>query len=30
MYYHMFPPKGEAHAQCACAVRTDSLNPAAA
>ena len=27
MYYHMFPPKGEEHAACTCAVRQKSLTP---
>jgi hypothetical protein len=27
MYYHMFPPVGEEHAACSCAVKTRSLNP---
>ena len=27
MYYHMFPPQGEKHAACACAVRRKSLSP---
>ena len=25
MYYHMFPPQGESHAQCTCAVHPHSL-----
>jgi hypothetical protein len=27
MYYHMFPPQGEKHAACTCAVRQKSLSP---
>ncbi len=27
MYYHMFPPQGEKHAACTCALRRDSLRP---
>jgi hypothetical protein len=27
MYYHMFPPTGEEHAECSCAVKSRSLNP---
>ena len=27
MYYHMFPPQGETHATCTCAVRQKSLTP---
>jgi hypothetical protein len=27
MYYHMFPPQGEKHAACSCAVRQKSLSP---
>jgi hypothetical protein len=30
MYYHMFPPQGEKHAACTCAVRQQSLNTATA
>jgi hypothetical protein len=30
MYYHMFPPAGEKHAACTCAVRQASLNTATA
>jgi hypothetical protein len=26
MYYHMFPPAGEKHAACSCAVKSHSLN----
>jgi len=29
MYYHLFPPAGEKHAACSCAVQTQSLNPMA-
>lgn len=27
MYYHMFPPQGEEHAACTCAIRHRSLDP---
>jgi hypothetical protein len=27
MYYHMWPPAGEEHAACTCALRHQSLNP---
>jgi hypothetical protein len=27
MYYHMFPPTGEKHAACACALKKTSLTP---
>jgi hypothetical protein len=27
MYYHLFPPSGEEHAACTCAVKKHSLNP---
>jgi hypothetical protein len=30
MYYHMFPPAGEAHAGCTCALKTASLKAMAA
>ena len=30
MYYHMFPPVGEQHAACSCAVRQHSLTPMSA
>jgi hypothetical protein len=30
MYYHMFPPAGEKHAACSCAVKSHALNPMAA
>jgi len=30
MYYHLFPPTGEEHAACSCAVKKPSLNPMAA